>query len=197
MHALLFSLALSLGSLMLFFVLYGLSRHSAKRPRSGSPVPVEFDIFERGKRRLAIPSEPGFSLFFGGLFAGAFYWAAPIFVWRYGWRRALGTFLACIVIGSALGLVAAAVWHWHDPTVALDLGQRIVLGQTLLVPVRAFAGMYVARNDGVFRHTSLGLSGWSKVGTCSAVSSRAAMKSYAASVGTPKPRKRWWQRLSG
>jgi hypothetical protein len=193
---LMFPLALSLGSLLLFFLLYGLPRHSAKRIRSGRPpIQTDFDILERGERRLAIPSVPGFSLFFGGLFAAAFYWAAPVIVWRYGWRRALGIFLACIAIGSALGLVVATAWQWSDPSVAFDLGQRLVLGQVLLVPVRAVAGMYVARNDGAFRRHALALGGWSKVGTCSAASSRAAVKIHGTPVGPPKPRQRWWQRL--
>ena len=187
---LLFSLALALGSLLLFALFYAMSGRRTKRVRSIPPVQMDFDILERGRCLLALRSVPSFSLFFGGLFAGAFYWALPIMIWRYGWRRAANILLVCLAIGTALGFLAASL-----SMVAVDFGPRLLLGQLLLVPVRGLAGIYVAKRDGQFRLAALTMRGWSKVGACNAVSARAAVKSYGAPVGPPKPSRGWRQRL--
>lgn len=195
----LFQLAVSLASVLLFAVFYGMSDERAKRARSTPTDQAAFAVFERGGRRVATRRAPNFSLFFGLLFAGAFYLALPIMIWRYGWRRAVGTLLACIVGASAGAFLIAAVWHWSDPAVVFDFGSRYVLGQCVLVPIRGFAGVYVAKRDGEFRCASLAARGWARVWTCSAASARGAVQAYETPMGPPKPepapRKRWWHRL--
>lgn len=95
----------------------------------------------------ASPDAPPRAYFWGLTFAVLFYYGFLIWWGRYGLGRAVKLTLACIV---AVGLVqivlrSAGMIDIHG------IGESIAAGLFIAVPIRAVAGIYVAKNDNSWR----------------------------------------------
>lgn len=82
------------------------------------------------------------SYFIGLLFSVLFYYALPIWIWRYGLLATIKIFLICIISSSLffLGfqLMGLQVGGWPD---------SFFIIQMIQVPVRAVAGGWIAKRD--------------------------------------------------
>ena len=86
---------------------------------------------------------PRRAYFVGLLFAGLYYYGFPIWWWRYGLKTATKLLLACIIVGAILqGMLRAA-----GLITVRDFGESLGIALLIAVPIRAIAGIWVARRD--------------------------------------------------
>ena len=85
--------------------------------------------------------------FAGLLFAGLYYYGFPILWWRYGIGTTVKLLVTCIIVGAAF----QALLLGFGKGGANDSGKSLVVAMLIAVPIRAIAGIWVARNDGAWR----------------------------------------------
>ncbi len=104
-----------------------------------------FTGWRRGKKSGA--TLPRRAYFWGLMFAFLFYYGFPVWWWRYGLRKTLELILACIVAVMALQAILRAAG-----LINVDgLGESLAAGLFVAVPIRAVAGLWVARRDAEWR----------------------------------------------
>jgi hypothetical protein len=100
---------------------------------------------QRRRKMPAGSARPAY--LWGLLFSGLFYYGFPLWWWRYGLRRALFIVIACIcAVALILEILKFLDWITID-----DQGTLMVLGLMFNMPVRAIAGMWVAKKDLAWR----------------------------------------------
>lgn len=91
--------------------------------------------------------QPAYSYFWGLVFALLFYYGFPVWWWRYGLQKALELIIACVLAVIALQEILSV-----SGMIQVDnLGAAVVTGLFVAVPVRAVAGLWVARRDAEWR----------------------------------------------
>lgn len=81
--------------------------------------------------------------YMGLLFAGLYYYGFPLWWWRYGIKTTAKLLLTCIIAGA----ICQAVMREMGLVVAADLGKSFAISMLIAVPIRAIAGVWVARHD--------------------------------------------------
>lgn len=100
--------------------------------------------WRRSKRRAYQLSElPPPAYFWGFLFSVLFYYGFPLWWWRYGFRKALHLMIVCIGAGVLIQALLRAI----DVIEIEGIGESIAIGLLIAVPIRAIAGLWVARQD--------------------------------------------------
>jgi len=92
-------------------------------------------------RRTDISKEARPSYFIGFLFATFFYYGAPIWIWRYGWKITAIILLACIVAIFVMVKLTSLALQFDN------MGQNFIAGIILQVPVRVAVGRWLAKYD--------------------------------------------------
>ena len=87
------------------------------------------------------------SYIWGFLFAVIFYFGFPLWWWRYGLSKALQLMLVCI--GG--GMLIQVALRTMDAVEVNGLPGAIAVGLFIAVPIRAVAGLWVARRDASWR----------------------------------------------
>lgn len=114
--------------------------------RSHGSTKVERPV-NSGRPQRTSPEAPPRAYFWGLTFAVLFYYGFLIWWGRYGLGRAAKLTLLCIV---AVGLVQILL----RSTGMIDIdgiGESFAVGLLIAVPIRALAGIYVARYDNSWR----------------------------------------------
>lgn len=102
----------------------------------------------RSKRKPAISlstSRPAYV--WGFLFSALFYYGIPLWWWRYGLRHMLYVLFVCFLVGA---ITQGALVHL-GLLVVNSLADSVSAGLFLSVPIRAGAGLWIARRDGHWR----------------------------------------------
>lgn len=98
----------------------------------------------RRKRGLESADSPRPAYFIGLLFAIFFYFALPLWWWRYGLSNTIKLIALCIAAAAAgstlIGLTGYSQLMGGEVS-------PLLLGQLIGVPVRAVAGLWLAKND--------------------------------------------------
>ena len=103
------------------------------------------------RRRKHSPDAPPRAYFWGLTFAVLFHYGFPLWWWRYGLRNALKLMIFCV---SSVMVVKAIL----GATGAIDvdgLGESIAASLFIAVPIRAIAGLWLAKHDAVWRSAIL------------------------------------------
>ncbi len=84
------------------------------------------------------------SSYFAGLFfAGLYYFGFPILWWRYGIRITVMLLMTCIIASAAFQVLFLELGRGG----ASDSRSTLAIGMLIAVPIRAIAGIWVARHD--------------------------------------------------
>lgn len=136
------TLVLGSCSALLYVVMYFLSRRRvALTPTSAEKVVPQYAILQRGEKVAAVRSDQPPRFLMGLLYAMFFYYATPIFIWRYGIVWGIGI----IAIPMLADLV---VINLIEPSRRLDAAEAdLMLGVLLMVPIRAYCGLLLSRHD--------------------------------------------------
>ena len=87
--------------------------------------------------------------FWGFAFAVVFYYGFPIWWWRYGFRNTCKLILSCILIVTA----TQAILRYARLIEVDGLPESFAVSLFIAVPIRAFAGIWVAKNDRRWRNS--------------------------------------------
>lgn len=145
----------------------------------------QFALLRRDPALIAIRADGPYCFLMGLLYSATFFVAAPVYIWRYGWWRAvaitvlpLATIFLMPAVAEMLGIAGSA---------------RFFYGSIPLAAMLATGGYLVGKNDArvvMNRHVN---GGWSLVSVVKAKSRRAAL----ATLRTPETgaRSNWFMRL--
>ena len=100
------------------------------------------------KNAPAQAAKPYPAYFWGFAFALVFYYGFPIWWWRYGLRNACKLILACVLIVAA----TQAILRYAQMIDVDGLGESFAASLFIAVPIRALAGIWVAKNDRRWRN---------------------------------------------
>jgi hypothetical protein len=110
--------------------------------------------FRHANARKIAPAQaakPYPAYFWGFAFALIFYYGFPIWWWRYGFRNTCKLILACVLIVAATQAILR-----YTGTIKVDgIGESFVASLLIAVPIRALAGIWVAKNDRRWRDAIL------------------------------------------
>lgn len=85
--------------------------------------------------------------FWGLMFALLFFSGFPVWWWRYGLRKTFELMIACGLAVMTVQIILRVI-----QVIKVDnLGESIGVGLFIAVPVRAIAGLWVARRDAEWR----------------------------------------------
>lgn len=107
-----------------------------------------FALFSAVRRRRIIQSrievdDVSPAYFWGFAFAVIFYYGFPIWWWRYGLRSAVKITVVCIAL-----VVATQVLLRMSGVIDVDgFVESLITGLLIAVPIRAAAGIWIAKND--------------------------------------------------
>lgn len=93
-------------------------------------------------------TKPYPAYFWGCAFALVFYYGFPIWWWRYGFRNTCKLILACVLSVAAI----QALLRYAEMIDVDGLGESIAASLFIAVPIRALAGIWVAKNDRRWRN---------------------------------------------
>jgi hypothetical protein len=110
-----------------------------------------FEVLRRGEKLTAILNPQYFSRWAGLMYAGGFYFVAPVLIWRYGILKTL--FLIVIPIGVGVGI---------SQFVGDMIG--VSLGFLASLIMRGWIGVFVASRDLLYYRNTLVRRGWVSVG---------------------------------
>ncbi len=99
------------------------------------------------QKRASGDSSTRHAYFMGLLFAGLYYYGFPLWWWRYGIKTTAKLLLTCIIAGA----ICQAVLRTIGMIVVDDFGKSFAISMLLAVPIRAIAGVWVARHDKCWR----------------------------------------------
>lgn len=91
------------------------------------------------------------SYLWGLMYAAGFYYAFPVWLWRYGMRNTLKLIGSCVLAVAAI----QALFRYVGLIEVNDFRDSLVFGLFFAIPVRAAAGFWVAQNDGRWRQAIL------------------------------------------
>ena len=133
----------------LIYLLLAFKGWGKQAQRSSKRVPVDHhrqsEVGERPEQ--ASPDAPQRSYVWGLAFAVLFYYGFLIWWARYGLGRAVKLTLACIAMVGLLQLALRSAGM-----IDIDgIGESIAAGLFIAVPIRAVAGVYVAKHDNSWR----------------------------------------------
>jgi hypothetical protein len=107
---------------------------------------VWWDV-RRYRKKSAESSRPAY--LWGLLFAVLFYYGFPLWWWRYGLRKALFVLIVCIcAVALMLEILKLLDWIQVD-----DRQASMALGLIFAIPVRAIAGIWIAKQDSAWRES--------------------------------------------
>jgi hypothetical protein len=100
------------------------------------------------RRRRKISAESSRPAYLWGLlFALLFYYGFPLWWWRYGLRKALFVLIICIcAVALILEILKFLDWIQVD-----NRAESMVFGFIYAIPIRAIAGIWVAKQDSAWR----------------------------------------------
>lgn len=98
-----------------------------------------------------VPKVVDRSYVWGLLFALLFYYGFPLWWWRYGFSKTIQLLVGCIVAGAGL----QAILRTFELIEVDGLGDSFFVGLLLSMPIRAIAGLWVARRDAEWRSAIL------------------------------------------
>lgn len=110
-----------------------------------------FEVLRRGKKLTAILNAQEFSRWAGLMYAGGFYFVAPVLIWRYGILKTI--FLIVIPIGASVGT---------SQLIGDMSGTALGLLASLIL--RGWIGVFVASRDLLYYRNTLMRRGWVSVG---------------------------------
>jgi hypothetical protein len=109
---------------------------------------MSFAIWRRTKLKANQSSEsPRPAYLWGFLFAVLFYYGFPLWWWRYGFRKALNLMIVCIGAGVLIQILLGV----FGVIKIESLGDSVAIGLVISMPIRAIAGIWVARRDFYWR----------------------------------------------
>lgn len=108
--------------------------------------------WSKGNRVIAVRADPGFGYVPSLLYVGVFYWATPVFIWRYGLFVTLAVLAIPITLAIGFGYIAS---------VGAD-AQGSVAGLVAMIPLRALFGYFIGVNDARLYRRTLASRGWSR-----------------------------------
>lgn len=103
-------------------------------------------FFKYANARKLAPSqanEPYPAYFWGFAFALIFYYGFPIWWWRYGFRNACKLILTCILLVAT----TQAILRYLGIIDIDGFGESMATSLLIAVPIRALAGIWLAKND--------------------------------------------------
>lgn len=103
------------------------------------------------KKTSTDTAQPDPAYFWGFVFALVFYYGFPIWWWRYGLRNSFKLIITCIMLVAA----AQAILRYAEMIEVEGLAESLAAGLIISVPIRALAGLWVAKNDRRWRNDIL------------------------------------------
>ena len=162
-------LALTVAQIFIGAMLFLLFASMRKKTPDGSvvgPTAVrEFEILKRNDKTIAIFKELPFRRWPGLVYAGGFYFAAPVLIWRYGILKTL------FMIAIPIGIGAAGAVPVGGPG-------GMALGMLLALIMRGWIGVFIAKRDLIYYRGILLRRGWSSVGFEVAKTKKLAVKQF-------------------
>jgi hypothetical protein len=139
-------------ALVVFFCILLLFRGRLRRLSGANSA----ERWSKGNKVIAIRAGPGFGYVASLLYVGVFYWATPVFIWRYGLFVTLAVLAIPITLAIVIGYIAG---------VGAD-AQSGVAGFAAIIPLRALLGYFIGVNDARLYRRILASRGWSRLQQC-------------------------------
>jgi hypothetical protein len=150
---------------MLFLLFASMRKKTPDGGVVGSTAVREFEILKRNDKTIAIFKEIPFRRWPGLVYAGGFYFAAPVLIWRYGILKTL------FMIAIPIGIGAAGA-------VPVSGSGGMALGMLLALIMRGWIGVFIAKRDLIYYRGTLLRRGWSSVGFEVAKTKKLAVKQF-------------------
>jgi hypothetical protein len=154
-----------------------------RRVRRGEPGLAEtlptFTILTRADETVALRADQPFRGLMGLLYAAGFFWAIPVFLWRYG----IGWTVALIAVPIATSPIVVAATFWVFGISSPDNVPRFLAGAAVMAVLRGAGGVIVGKCDARIALAHRTRKGWVAVATLRAPSSSKAIQAVRP-IGT-------------
>jgi hypothetical protein len=150
---------------MLFLLFASMQKKTHDGGLAGHKGVRDFEILKRNDKTIAILKEHPFRRWPGLIYAGGFYFATPVLIWRYGVLKTL------IMIAIPIGIGAACAVPVGGPG-------GMALGMLLALIMRGWVGVFIAKRDLIYYRGTLLRRGWSSVGFEVAKTKKLAVKQF-------------------